>query len=93
MATIKFDDYLNEKLKDTDFRAGYLAESAKLESAVALFKAREAAGITQQALADRAALPVTMVEAVEAGDNTDFETMSKLAFALNKKLTVRFDEP
>lgn len=36
MTTIKFDDYLEEELKDEEFKAGYLIEKNILESAIAL---------------------------------------------------------
>lgn len=45
---ILFDDYLAEQLKDPEFKAGFDAESAKLESAVALMNARERTGLTQR---------------------------------------------
>ena len=51
---ISFDDYLAEQLKDPEFKAGFDAESAKLESAVALMSERERAGLTQRELAERA---------------------------------------
>jgi hypothetical protein len=34
MANIKFDDYLNNELKNTEFKNGYLNEKAILESAL-----------------------------------------------------------
>ena len=44
MPTIKFDDFLKEEqLKDPKFREGYYEEQARLENAVAVLKAREAA--------------------------------------------------
>ncbi|MFD1470923.1 helix-turn-helix domain-containing protein [Companilactobacillus mishanensis] len=91
MTTIKFDDYLKEQLKDPEFKKGFEAESAKLESAVALMKAREAAGLTQQELAAKASVPQSTVARIERGDNTSFDTLSKLAFALGKKLEVNFN--
>lgn len=41
MATIKFDDFLKEELKNDEFKAGYLAEKAILESALAVYNARQ----------------------------------------------------
>ena len=34
MANVKFDDYLNNELKNTEFKNGYLNEKAILESAL-----------------------------------------------------------
>ena len=52
MTTIKFDDFLQDELKQEDFKAGYLAEKSILESAIAVFNARQNAGLTQRELAD-----------------------------------------
>lgn len=90
MPTIKFDDFLNEKLKDTNFKASFEAENAKLKSAVALMKAREQAGLTQRELANLAHLPQSTVARIEKGNNTSFDTLSKLAYALGKTLEVNF---
>lgn len=87
---IQFDDYLAEQLKDPAFKAGLEAESAKLESAVALMTARERAGLTQRELAQRANVPQSTITRIEHGQNTSFDTMSKIAFALGKKLKVEF---
>ncbi|MBR8699695.1 helix-turn-helix transcriptional regulator [Enterococcus casseliflavus] len=75
-------------MKDTEFKAEYEAEKAKLASAVALMKARESAGLTQRELAELAAVPQSTIARIERGDNTSFETLSKLASALGKTLTV-----
>lgn len=88
MPTVKFNDFLKEKMKDTEFKAEYEAEKAKLASAVALMKARESAGLTQRELAELAAVPQSTIARIERGGNTSFETLSKLASALGKTLTV-----
>ena len=88
MPTVKFNDFLKEKMKDTEFKAEYEAEKAKLASAVALIKARESGGLTQRELAELAAVPQSTIARIERGDNTSFETLSKLASALGKTLTV-----
>lgn len=88
MPTVKFNDFFKEKMKDTEFKAEYEAEKAKLASAVALMKARESAGLTQRELAELAAVPQSTIARIERGDNTSFETLSKLASALGKTLTV-----
>lgn len=90
MATIKFNDLLNEKLEDSSFKAGYEAEMSKLASAVALVQSREAAGLSQRELAKLASVPQSTIARIERGDNTSFDTMSKIAFALGKTLEVTF---
>ncbi len=54
-------------MKDTEFKAEYEAEKAKLASAVALMKARESAGLTQRELAELAAVPQSTIARIERG--------------------------
>ncbi|MGQ7379532.1 helix-turn-helix domain-containing protein [Streptococcus suis] len=90
MATIKFDDFLQEELKNDEFKAGYLAEKAILESALAVYNARQKAGLTQRELADLSHVPQSTIARIERGNNTSIETMSKIAYALDQKLTISF---
>lgn len=43
MANVKFDDYLNNELKNNDFKKGYLTEKAILESALTVAHAGQSA--------------------------------------------------
>ncbi|HEM5984990.1 TPA: helix-turn-helix transcriptional regulator [Streptococcus suis] len=88
MATIKFDDFLQEELKNDEFKAGYLAEKAILESALAIYNARQKAGLTQRELADLSHVPQSTIARIERGNNTSIETMSKIAYALIQELTI-----
>ncbi|HFU3707306.1 TPA: multiprotein-bridging factor 1 family protein [Streptococcus suis] len=88
MATIKFGDFLQEELKNDEFKAGYLAEKAILESALAVYNARQKAGLTQRELADLSHVPQSTIARIERGNNTSIETMSKIAYALDQKLTI-----
>lgn len=85
---ISIDSILNKELKDPTFEEGYKAESEKLESAYAIFKAREEMGWTQNELAERANVPRSTVSRTESGNNTSIETLNKLAFAMGKKLSI-----
>lgn len=53
-------------------------------------KARESAGLTQRELAELASVPQSTIARIEKGHNTSFDTLSKLASALNKELKVEF---
>ncbi|HEM6340343.1 TPA: helix-turn-helix transcriptional regulator [Streptococcus suis] len=88
MATIKFDDFLKEELKNDEFKAGNLAEKAILESALAVYNARQKAGLTQRELADLSHVPQSTIARIERGNNTSIETMSKIAYALIQELTI-----
>ncbi|HEM3671918.1 TPA: multiprotein-bridging factor 1 family protein [Streptococcus suis] len=87
MANINFDDFLNKELKNDDFKSGYLAEKTILESALAVYNARQKAGLTQRELAELSHVPQSTIARIERGNNTSIETMSKIAFALNQELT------
>lgn len=88
MTTVKFNDYLKTKLENEEFKAGFLAERAILESSIAVFNARPNAGLTQRQLAKLSHVPQSTIARIESGHNTGIETLSKIAFALNQKLTI-----
>jgi Predicted transcriptional regulator with C-terminal CBS domains len=90
METVKFDDYLNDRLQDNGFKEGYVREHGKLASAVSLVTVRESAGLTQRELADLAHVPQSTIARIERGDNTSFDTLSKIAFAMGSELKVEF---
>lgn len=88
MKTIKFDDFLDEQLKDNSFKEGYQAEKAILESALAVANARSKAGLTQRQLSELSHVPQSTIARIERGHNTSIEIMSKLAVALNQELKI-----
>jgi len=85
---ISIDSILKNELKSSDFKQGFEAESEKLESAYAIYKAREEMGWTQTELAQRANVPRSTVSRTESGNNISIETLNKLAFAMGKKLSI-----
>ena len=56
------------RLEDLEYRREYGAESAKLETAVAFARARENAGHTQAAVAQRAGVSQAYIAKLERGD-------------------------
>lgn len=88
MTSIRFNDFLKEQLKDSEFKGDYNAEKAQLSIAVAVMKARERAGMTQKELAFKAAVPQSTVARIERGSNTSIDTLSKLASALGTELKI-----
>ncbi len=88
MATIKFDDYLNTELQDAEFKEGFLKEKAILESSLAVYLARQSAGLSQRELAQLSKVPQSTIARIERGDNTRIDTISKIATALGKRLTI-----
>ena len=62
------DDSHAEWLKDVEYRQEFGSEIAKLEVAAALADARETAGMTQLALAERANVSQAYIAKLERGD-------------------------
>ena len=62
------EDSHAEWLKNIEYRQAFGSETAKLEVAAALADAREAAGMTQSALAERAQVSQAYIAKLERGD-------------------------
>ena len=80
----------DKKLENSQYKESYLKEKAILASAVAITKAREAAGLTQRELAERSGVPQSTIARIERGYNTSIDTISKIALKLNKKVKISF---
>ena len=48
MANVKFDNFLNDELKNNDFKNGYITEKAILESYLTVAHAGQSAGLSQR---------------------------------------------
>lgn len=90
MSNINFKDYLNEQLQDSEFKKEFENETTKLESAIALTKARRDSGLSQRDLSTISDVPQSTIARIESGANTSIDTLTKIANALGKKLTVNF---
>ncbi|KRO21913.1 helix-turn-helix domain-containing protein [Pediococcus argentinicus] len=85
---MKIDKLLEEEMKDPEFARGFEKESEKLDTAIALYKAREEAGLTQADLAERAHTTQATIARIERGDNVSFEKLSQIANALGKRVKI-----
>ena len=90
MSNINFKDYLNEQLKDPEFKKEFENETTQLESAIALTKVRKESGLSQRDLATVSDVPQSTIARIESGANTSIDTLTKIANALGKRLTVNF---
>lgn len=87
---VNFKDYLYQQLQDPQFKQEFENETTKMESAVALTHVRKEAGLTQRELATVSKVPQSTIARIETGANTSIDTLTKIANALGKKLTVSF---
>ena len=87
----RFNDYLNEQLKDPDFRREY--EALQPEHAViqALIDARRASGLTQKELSARTGIAQGDISKLENGNsNPSIRTLQRLATAMGMVMKVEF---
>ncbi|MCC4380074.1 helix-turn-helix domain-containing protein, partial [Limosilactobacillus reuteri] len=59
-------------------------------SAIALTKVRKESGLSQRDLATVSDVPQSTIARIESGANTSIDTLTKIANALGKRLTVNF---
>ncbi|AYM01768.1 helix-turn-helix domain-containing protein [Levilactobacillus yiduensis] len=87
---MKINDILNRELKDPEFAKAYHADKEKSASALALYHAREEAGLTQADLAERANVPQSTIARIEHGDNVTFDKLAEIAHAMGKTIKIKF---
>ena len=73
-----------------EFKKEFENETTKLESAIALTKVRKESGLSQRDLATVSDVPQSTIARIESGANTSIDTLTKIANALGKRLTVNF---
>ena len=84
-------DYLNEKLKDPEFRAEYEALEPEFEIVRAMLIARRETGITQTQLAAKTGIAQSDISRIENGDaNPSLNTLKRLAAGMDMKLKLEF---
>ena len=89
--SIKFDDYLNEQLKDPEFRKEY--EDLEIERTIiqAMIDARKASGLTQKELSERTGIAQGDISKLERGSaNPSIKTLKRLAKGMDMSLKIEF---
>ena len=90
MAT-KFDDFLNEQLKNPEIKKEYEALAPEFAIIQAMIDARQASGLTQQQLADRTGIAQADISKLEHGNaNHSLRTLQRLAAGMGMQLKVEF---
>ena len=89
-----FNEYLNEQLKDSDFKKEWEALEVEFSIVQALIDARESAGLTQSELARRTGIAQGDISKFENGNgNPSIKTLKRLAQGMGKTLKIEFVDP
>ena len=88
----KFQDFLNEELKNPEVKKEYDALAPEYEIIQALIDERKKSGITQKQLSERTGIAQGDISKLENGNaNPSLKTLYRLAQGLGKKLTSHFE--
>jgi len=92
---MKFDDYLQEKLKNPKFKKHFEEYDLPVRLAVEIVRAREKADLTQVELGKRVGMSQSAIARLESGDeiNPEFQTITKIAHALRPHFSFVIGEP
>ncbi len=87
LAVYSFDEVF--KKKSPAFKRGYNEESNRISLAKKVREFREAMKLTQKAVAKEANMPQSVIARIESGEyGISVDTLSKVAYALGKKITL-----
>ena len=88
---IRYEDYLNEQLKDPAFKAEYDALEAEYAIKQAMIDARKASGLTQKELAEKTGIAQGDISKLENGTgNPSLRTLQRLAAGMGMKIRLEF---
>ncbi len=86
-----YRDFLNEQLKNENFKKEYDALEAEFSIIQAMLDARKASGLTQRDLADRTGIAQADISRLENGNaNPSLRTLQRLADGMGMKLKLEF---
>ena len=91
---LKFDDFLQEQLKDKEFKKFFEEEGRKLEIGYKIAQLRDKLGLTQKQLAEKIDTSQTVIARLESGDywRCSLQTLEKIALATGTHLVVNFKQ-
>ena len=86
-----FDRYLNEQMKDPDFKKEWDENEARYQLLMMVLRARNEKQLTQSELAERTGLRQSNISRIEKGQSMpSIATLAKIAQGLGKRLEIRF---
>ena len=88
--TRKFDDYLNGRLKDDNFKEEYDKLDDEYSFAIALIEARNKKKLSQKQLAEKTGMTQADISKIESGNrNLSIRTLQRLADGLDMDLKIQ----
>ena len=87
----EFDDFLQEQLKDPEFRKEYEALQPKRAIIQAIIDARHQSGLTQKELSEKTGITQGDISKLEKGNaNPSIRTLQRLAAGMGMTLHIEF---
>ena len=87
----KFNDFLNEQLRDPEVKAEYDALEPEFAIIQAIIEARKASGLTQKELAERTGIAQSDISKLEGGNaNPSIKTLQRLAAGMGMTMKIEF---
>lgn len=89
-----FEKFLQEQLKDEEFRKEWEALNPEYTIMKAMIEARTSQGLTQKELSKRSGIAQGDISKMEIGNaNPSIKTLQRLAYAMGKTLKIEFVDP
>jgi DNA-binding XRE family transcriptional regulator len=85
---MKFSNYLDEKMKNPEFKKVYDEEKRLLDLGLAIIQARTQHGMTQRELAQKSRVTQQQLSKIENGINCNMLTFIRVSSALGLGITV-----
>ena len=86
-----FRDYLNEQMKNPEFRTEWDALQPELSLVQAMIDARKVSGLTQKQLSERTGIAQADISKLENGNgNPSLRTLQRLAAGMGMKVKIEF---
>ena len=86
-----FDAFLNDQLKDPEFKAEWDALDPEFAVIEAMLKARKETGLTQKQLSERTGIAQTDISRLERGNgNPSLRTLQRLAAGMGMRVKIEF---
>ena len=86
-----FDEFLEEQLKDPEFRAEYDALEPEFAIVQAMIDARKQTGMTPQRLSELTGIAQGDISKIESGSaNPSLRTLQRLAAGMGMRLRIEF---